>query len=73
MCREMKGTNEEYDVSIEVDSQLDAVDNLLPCPARDAKVSYQSHDGHREKPARGREERELMRERDYLERERRER
>lgn len=37
-------------MSIEMDAKLDAVHNLFPGPARDAKVGNQSHDWHSKKP-----------------------
>lgn len=37
-CVALCGTNEEDDVSVEVDAELNAVDNLLTSPAGDAKV-----------------------------------
>lgn len=36
-----------------MDAELDAVDNLLPGPARDAKVGNKSHDWHSKKPKDG--------------------
>lgn len=45
-------TNEEDDVSVEVDAELNAVDDFLSSPARNPEVSDQSHNGHREKPER---------------------
>lgn len=44
-------TNKEDDVSVEVDAELNAVDDLLPGPTRNPKVGDQSHNGHCEKPA----------------------
>lgn len=44
-------TDQEDDVSVEVDAELDAVHYLLPGPAWDPEVGDQSHDGHGEKPA----------------------
>ena len=52
LCARVCGTNEEDDVSVEVDAELDAVDDLLPGPARNPKVGDQSHHRHREKPER---------------------
>lgn len=46
-----RDTDQEDDVSVEVDAELDAVDDLLPGPAWDPEVGDQSHDGHGEKPA----------------------
>lgn len=46
-----RDTDQEDDVSVEVDAELDAVDDLLPGPAWDPEVGNQSHDGHGEKPA----------------------
>lgn len=43
-------THEEDDVSVEVDAELDAVDDLLAGPAWNPEVGDQSHDGHGEKP-----------------------
>ncbi len=37
-------------MGIEMDAELDAVHNLFPGPARDAKVGNQSHDWHSKKP-----------------------
>ncbi len=37
-------------MGIELDAELDAVHNLFPGPARDAKVGNQSRDWHRKKP-----------------------
>lgn len=37
-------------MGIEMDAKLDAVHNLFPGPARDAKVGNQSHDWHSKKP-----------------------
>ncbi len=37
-------------MGIEMDAELDAVHNLFPGPARDAKVGNQSRDWHRKKP-----------------------
>lgn len=44
------GTNKEDNVSIEVDAELNAIDDLLPGPARNPKVGDQSHNRHCEKP-----------------------
>lgn len=46
----MCGTNEEDDVSVEVDAKLNAVDNFLSSPTRNPKVGDQSHNRHCEKP-----------------------
>lgn len=43
-------TNEEDDVSVEMDAQLNAVDDLLPGPARNQEVGNQSHHRHGKKP-----------------------
>lgn len=51
-----RDTDQEDDVSVEVDAELDAVDDLLPGPAWDPEVGDQSHDGHGEKPAEDRRE-----------------
>ncbi len=37
-------------MGIEMDAELDAVHNLFPGPARDAKVGNQSRDWHGKKP-----------------------
>lgn len=50
VCVCARGTNEEDDVSVEVDAELNAIDDLLPGPAWNPKVGDQSHNGHCEKP-----------------------
>lgn len=44
------GTNEEDDVSVEVDAELNAVNDFLSSPTRNPKVGDQSHDRHRKEP-----------------------
>lgn len=47
----MRGhTHKEDDVSVEVDAELDAVDDLLAGPAWNPEVGDQGHDRHSEKP-----------------------
>lgn len=46
----VRGTDQEDDVSVEVDAELDAVDDLLPGPTRNPEVGDQGHDWHCEKP-----------------------
>lgn len=43
-------TNQKDDVSVKVDPELNAVDDLLPGPAWNPKVGDQSHNRHCEKP-----------------------
>lgn len=42
--------HQEYAMSIQMDPQLDAIDNLLPGPLRDPKVGDQGHDRNRKEP-----------------------
>lgn len=51
LLRAGRDTDQEDDVSVEVDAELDAVYNLLPGPAWDPEVGDQSHDGNGEEPA----------------------
>lgn len=44
------GTNKEDEVSVEVDAELNAIDDLLPGPTRNAKVGDQSHNWHCKEP-----------------------
>lgn len=43
-------TNKEDDVSVEVDAELNAVDDLLPSPTRNAEVGDQGHNWYCEEP-----------------------
>lgn len=43
-------THKKDDVSVEVDAELDAVDDLLAGPAWNPEVGNQGHDRHGEKP-----------------------
>lgn len=52
----LRSTDQEDDVSVEVDAELDAVYDLLPGPAWDPEVGDQSHDGDGEEPAEDKQE-----------------
>lgn len=56
LLRAGRDTDQEDDVSVEVDAELNAVYDLLPGPAWDPEVGDQSHDGNGEKPADDRRE-----------------
>lgn len=43
-------TNKKDDVSVEMDPELNAVDDLLPSPTRNPKVGNQSHNRDSKKP-----------------------
>lgn len=51
LLRAGRHTDQEDDVSVEVNAKLDAVYDLLPSPAWNPEVGDQSHDGNSEKPA----------------------
>lgn len=43
-------TNQKDDVSVKMDPELNAIDDLLPGPAWNSKVGNQSHNWHCKKP-----------------------